>query len=1064
MRYNEIIKLHENFIGHYNLDSEEPDYWKKYVATEKFYEILNKSLDAFTSPKLDDQKSLWIQGVYGSGKSHTMGVIKHLFWDEMSDISTFIDGVILDKSYKNKLERFRDEKRVFPVVIKGKEYMSGSATFSYAIQKAVLKALEKENIPEIVTDSDFHTIIENIKDPKFTSTWDNLFEEELDISSLSPDKEHLISLLEQKDVSTLRTILKVFQKFHISFSAANIMDWLSQVQKKLKENNIADYIMIYWDEFTQVLNIDSNGAFLDDIQQIADASRKSGIYFFIGSHKSVEQFGALDSVKKVKDRFNTVDYKMESNTTYQIIRKSYLIKNNEKLEELIRTHYSTPEMRGLISELSGLGASQTMDDLKHIFPIHPYSAYLSTYISRYLTSSSRSIFKYLYGEKNSGFSKFIEDNPGESGDVFITPDHLLDYFIEDFETNLNEGYSQILTKYLNYNSKLFDQGKDYSTVFKTLVLLNLLNKTISVSDASQRNLLAPTTETLQKIFLGTNISENLENILEYIDTEAIIQKTPDGEFFISTSSLPTSEVNNEENNLLSTKKDITSILEPHDHERIIHMLEESKERELSIQIFDVSTKRDVLLSRLNRSFKEPYKIPIAFFVAKNDMELNKFNDNLSEITPKLEKDVIFVISRNPLTEKEYSRIISYEARSIVAKNHGLKEDYTTNWGFKKKAVNAWIDGIKSGTSIVVLKNKKEGNVLTNNLYDTIKSFSQLIFYNGLENLPHIKHRVAIWKESLAKKPVEHTCHSKDQKDFINKCTGAFKDLPDAFIAKNNEYVVDSELVLTEDADLDHPIVALNSKIDEILKNKKHSFHLGDALKFLKEPPFGIYKNSINMFAVAFVFRKYINKLYDAKTSDVLGPQEMYYKIVGVFEYLDGKTPNVELDVIFGSEEEEKLKTLLESIFRLKSDEDGPKNTRWKVRHWIRDSGYPLWVYSSEKGIDQAITAIMEYIDITDEKQISAGQISKIYHDIDQSSSDLRIKLSSEASKKLFIEWLKKQDSHYVENEFNDIVQYLGEHLHENLETWSENEVSSKLKDRRILKLAEDSKLPPAETV
>ena len=83
-KYNEIIGVRPNFDDTFNMTQERPDSWKSFITNTQFETNLKKVIHAFTAPastNLNDRKSIWIQGTYGTGKSHSTSVMKHLLCD-----------------------------------------------------------------------------------------------------------------------------------------------------------------------------------------------------------------------------------------------------------------------------------------------------------------------------------------------------------------------------------------------------------------------------------------------------------------------------------------------------------------------------------------------------------------------------------------------------------------------------------------------------------------------------------------------------------------------------------------------------------------------------------------------------------------------------------------------------------------------------------------------------------------------------------------------------------------------------------------------------------------------
>ena len=91
MYYSEIVGIEPFFDSTFNMTEEKENYWKQFITNEKFESNLKEIINVFTSHTGDQRKSIWVQGTYGTGKSHSSSVIKHLLSDDLSQIEDYIE-------------------------------------------------------------------------------------------------------------------------------------------------------------------------------------------------------------------------------------------------------------------------------------------------------------------------------------------------------------------------------------------------------------------------------------------------------------------------------------------------------------------------------------------------------------------------------------------------------------------------------------------------------------------------------------------------------------------------------------------------------------------------------------------------------------------------------------------------------------------------------------------------------------------------------------------------------------------------------------------------------------
>jgi len=102
-KYSDFIKL-QDFLPVYDILDERSSTWQSFIPTQQFNYMLSKAIVDITSTEVSKRKSIWVQGTFGTGKSHASAVIKHLLCDKLEDIDAYIDN-IKDSSLKYKLRK-----------------------------------------------------------------------------------------------------------------------------------------------------------------------------------------------------------------------------------------------------------------------------------------------------------------------------------------------------------------------------------------------------------------------------------------------------------------------------------------------------------------------------------------------------------------------------------------------------------------------------------------------------------------------------------------------------------------------------------------------------------------------------------------------------------------------------------------------------------------------------------------------------------------------------------------------------------------------------------------------
>lgn len=1049
MKYEEIIGLYEYFQPVVDITGDRDNYWKMFIPTEDFLKVLRKFLSALDSnPKNLERKSIWIEGPYGTGKSHATSVIKHLLWDPIENIEDYLEK-INDTQLRERLRNFRKEKRVFPVVLKGVSGIDDSKSLSLTIEKAVENALKRENI-EVYTESEFEKYIKSIEE-KDHINYEVIIEKNWELKAKVGNKEGLLKALKRRDVEVLKTLER-----SIDFSLPHpvIEDWLIEVLKELKSKGIYA-LAIYWDEFTSLLELISVSSILNTIQNIAEKTFTDNLFLYIVSHRNPQQTSlSQKDYEKLLGRFNYERYSIENITTFHIVSNALKKKNEEKWKDLRKEVFEKrPKIKNVILNISE-GDNSLTNSLENIFPIHPYSALIATSISRYLGSSERSIFTFLYDEEK-GFRKFIKEYPKkrENGEeFFLTPDILWDFFLSDFERKSSEKINFILTKYKQLEEKVKEMGESHFATFKGILLLNILYS-LTETPVEEIPLFSPSEENISNMFAGTTIEEDISNILDDIDKENLIPKNPDGLFLISYSALPLSEIEEEKKNIIKEYEDITKLLLMK-KKYWVQDLTSNVLRETTIKIYWAGIKEYELKRRLKNDFTIPYSISIALFIGKNEGEISEIKNNIGEILKNGEgntDNIIFAISKTPLSEEEYKRLIDYLARARVAEKHQYNDEAETYNGYVEKILEQWVKRIKEGYFEIYFKDSSK-TILGRNFYDYLNNEASCkIFKAGLENIKNLTN-INVWKKQRSVKVLEIFISSQNRDDLEERTKNApYKDLRAILMDEEGNYIVDKKLELLPNADPNHPLYKICKDVrTEILKYEGKTFNLGEALKFLQEPPYGLYPNMVNYAVLAFAMRPFVDKLYEEGTGRKIDINLLKEKLSSLFSYWEDRKNREKLNLRLGTKEEIELIKILLELFDLEEEEENLTNARWKVRKWIKERGYPIWSLKSyvkdKEEISIAIDTIFNLTN-TPDKEIKEEDIKKSFQLLSSVKNDLKPLLSSQKLREGFKEWIEEKLKRKIsEEEFDSIMEFLKREMQEEVGLWEDGKVELKLKD------------------
>ena len=207
-KYDDIIKLRGGKAAYVIADEKEGE-WTSFIPNEQFNSVLRTVLKSVRGNDIDNHKSFWINGTYGTGKSHAVAVISHLLCDPVDDIREWVDYEFGDgkfDSIRQAIYKLREEKRLLPVKVYGLGAMTHTSDLALVLQKAVTSTLKNKGI-DICVPTDFENYIEQInKEPEI---WKHRIETSTLLSSIVSTTEQLISKLATGDLGTFHRVCEL---------------------------------------------------------------------------------------------------------------------------------------------------------------------------------------------------------------------------------------------------------------------------------------------------------------------------------------------------------------------------------------------------------------------------------------------------------------------------------------------------------------------------------------------------------------------------------------------------------------------------------------------------------------------------------------------------------------------------------------------------------------------------------------------------------------------------------------------------------------------------------------
>lgn len=1078
-KYSDAIKIRETKSA-YSLQTEENNEWRNFIPNEQFNDILQKVIGSVSNKVVDEHRSFWLEGTYGTGKSHAAAVIKHLLCDPFEEIKDYIAEEYGADKYtiiRESLYALRENIRLFPVTMNSTCSIANKEDVSLQIQLHVIKSLTDAGI-EIAVKTDFDNYIDHIN--KNPVLWDSIIEGDLELQSYAPDRKKLIKELKDSDGSSaILTLTKNAlrkSKIHIMLDQENLCKWFFEVQNELAKSTEYKGIFLIWDEFTDVMDLEIGPIALGSLQELTEATMQStsNSYIFQIAHPSALDKLNAEKRTRTTGRYHYMHYNMEPVSAFKIMSRKFMHEQDSSNPAYALYHEMTDkyfaQMRDVYEKYASTSNNpmETLADLKALFPLHPATANMATYYAREVGSSSRSVFEFL-GD-NKAIRQFLDNEEYFSQGQMITADYLWDFVLDEFNKKTVK-YGVVTERFNSYRLHVAKKGEIYLAVFKSILLLNAFN------NLAANETVTPSEENIRNMYVGTPIDKDMDTILDWINSEGIVQRSPQGIYEIRFSALDTKEIEEIKKQLLANDFKYTSqIIKFADIARdtVENKLKQIN-RPVAFDFYSEDINEYTLLNRIQNGRKDAasYVVFLAFMMARSNNELAILKDIAQKASSEDRfKNVAFVVFDNVLDSMEYERFIEYQANATCSKKHGFAEQTKSHTDNAKAIVSDWIKDVLVGNCTVFIQGTSDpvSARLLPKIINT--SISPKVFFNGPESVEIVRVRTSYtsWGLQFAKKIADMFLSFNTKDEIIQRCNAQEKIIP--LLLQNS---VDDNLKIKSDVAQNHPLNLVykfvKSKIEH--SDKQNTFNLSDKFKELTLAPYGMYKSFASYGLLAYALRPYVDKVFDTNGKPI-NAQRMLEIIDLTFKIWDGDVKHYnKVELKFETKEEGSIAKGLISMFQLGKlkdykDVSSLTDARWALRNgFCPQVGFPLWAIKYCDKL-QALSCKDKISKLTDD-------IITIYTEVGTKNPALMVETDSLITEVKFeyMSLLNYEEEnnfeigfrHYLltdsivnlqESDYDAALKYIRQHMESVVGLWTEAAVIEQLKNWKLSLLPTDS--------
>lgn len=953
--YNEYIKVDPTFIPVFSHSSDRtyPDKWQSFYPHESFKRILRDVVETLEKSNETKDRSVWMSGAYGTGKTYASFVIKHILEDSIESIEPYFVQNGMESLFA-RVKGVRAKGKTLVVQRSSSAGINTQDKLFNAIVESVRKSASEAGLAYIGAESLSDKVLTMLKNPEssafnFQGAFNKYRAKFTDYTSIDGIIEDLEELDPEEKLSLLDTIIEVaaLEGFNWSMSADDIISWLEDVRK----GNDLYSIVFIWDEFTEYFKNNQNN--ITGLQEIAMASSRISCYFFLITHSSAGQLIQDKGSKTIIEaRFKLSTIELEESTAFKLLGQA-LRHEKDLLDEWSHTVEQLWDgvKRNSVDVIKGKDYTIQDGDFKNLLPMHPYAAYLLKFIAKDISSNQRTIFQFLSGDfsgddEKTNFKWFIEHFAFEYGKWnYLTVDYLWDYFFRASNVDLDATFIQTISHYHNY-APLCDDSTNKATgdrrrrVLKGLLLLAALQtKNGAESKTGATSLMRPTLVNVKACFAGTPIESMVEQDLNFFAEKGIVGRidgTHGEVLFVMTSANIDSERMRQK--VEETRKDIT-------FEKLIDDKTTGVNKQFlptdflaaRLRIYNVSPVNARLVAE--KADTSDNHIPTFFLFAKTEAEQGKVKDTVRMLYEKIgAKCIVVDFSALPFTEALFEKYITSKAKeryfqTLPNQNSQFELAKRTS----NEVLNEWLRKLNT-TSLFVYSaaDKSVQKVGGANIRKTFKEINAEFFGYGIEQ---ISQNDKLFAETGFKETVAQMAMGKIS------------------VATNYAYVRTISTRLESDGIWNtpkywevhpsHPVSKMKIAINAVIKKgfeNSMMVSVVDIWKVLTRAPFGLLPNTGSVFMLGFLLGEYADSNYykrDTNNNTVaLNYTDLSELIYGVIKGLPKAQGQF---IVKQTSEQAQFCQITGEIFKIaKEKRNSVDDIAKNINIYLINNKYPMW--------------------------------------------------------------------------------------------------------------------------
>ena len=841
--YRDYFDIDPEFFPAVNASviEQHPNLWEKFYPHETFVKLMR---DLISCVSRLQKLSVWVEGEYGTGKSHAVLTLKKLLEADDATTKAYFDRFPeqLGNDLYNKLYSLKHAGSILVVHRYASSDITSETDLLFDVQDSIVAALREKGYKE--GDGALRSAaIQWLSDPDNKAYFNGLMKGTYAATFGGDDVDALIKKLltfEGLPLSEIMTkVMKVANERGIrvlTLTKEVLQEWIRTV---IKDNNLYGLIFI-WDEFTDFFK--NNRTRLSGLQALVEMSEGDFFYMIPVTHNVANLFPAKDKDWNViSHRFVQpfCNIELPDNMAFRLMGKALEKRQDTHLmdewsETSEELYERTRDARALVKKQAKIQDTE----LRDVLPLHPYAALLLKNMASYYAGDVRSMFDFLKndtGDEIRGFKWFIDTFGPADDNPLLTVDLLWDFFYEKGKELLDRDVRKVLDSFGRARNLIGDEPR----ILKAILLMQAIYE----KTGSQVEALAPSAKNIEYAFMGSDLDDGQPTkIADSLVRKKVLYKTPGSNLYSA---------------LLSTEEDIpavdvkfSSLLAEGEMQTVITLKDALKLRYDFTLIADASRLEQQLKGIVNQGVDNRIHSVIAF--AKSGLDAYELSKAFSSYArDERFSSIVFIdATLTPLGDDRFEQISDSKAKYEywTKKNSDMAGQFNKNVG---EVLTDWRKSVMKGEFIIYWGDAPTGKRVPtlDALYTELSAINRKRYPDGLETFA-INATPTMWQATQLMNGVK--LGASPNPNLTPKEIGQFSCVPkDLGEAWTTDRYWETLPLLT--------ISKIKRTVDEMITE---AFRTGDRISIrdiyekLYEAPYGFMPCNQTAFILGFLLREY----------------------------------------------------------------------------------------------------------------------------------------------------------------------------------------------------------------